>query len=1025
MDGGSRGYCNNQTIGFYSTQNDMDMKQNRIGGLTQCRGCESKVRCDWRCQQYACEYFGSFNEAVDSCSGCDAAAQCHPAQNCYGNKDCWQNNQPEFGSDCAESCKPKIRNCRDKKHGKCWDWYDQSTSPNHGEWLNVHDWCQNVFNEDTFKIREDAQRHFEANSGGSLNASTYAIMTARAASGGIVLFKAPRSVSHCEDFMTGTKDQACIDKVNSFNFVDMCMGCNGDWNEHSQEVKIVDECIAAHSVASCRTDCVAETCRHRKEGGTPGCHDTYWALEHGRSDGRDWVGGVTAIGENGAVPKKSPQEIWALLTADASGTFPGAGAGKFGKKCSNCRHCHADMWDGRDRGCQHACTDPKVVNEWEHCNHQDRTSLAGCEREIHRRCGSCTAASPVYLEMGDVGNGYWMVTNRVMAGCHGGNLPALPEGVRQLTEAEAEAEDTAAQVKYAEAFKNTKLEKVPEHSSLGMAFASAVDEKFVLGLALNPIRRASYLSRRKLAEKTLAGQNDAELRMLREVYSAEHLLKERENLQDRGDAMVKDVKEELRKLFEQAGEADHLEARNAYKFDQYNHYMQELDTKLGAVLQELRTERRNAESKRKLSELMDGTPVYSRGPENSLKQVELESERHRLEASITKYRTHYEHKMLRGASRHVATLRLDVAERKRKLAERIEGAFVEERRRLASIERETMTTARKTTLSYKGASEFERDVLLGKTALDTRRKLAEAVAHSHLTLYENLFQRNFFPHAYELVTRDTARLSAEARRLSEVGEEVTAGDLATAVPIEEQVRSSRQIMSKAQSSVLARRMLEMLQLGAHPLADYGIYNADHPIHDDYGRADEMKGSSFVSRQLSEDGLSIRVNNRRALSPVETLKNAAESDTDYGEEDQSAEALSTGSRKAANFAMADEFSTILTSQGQAISGDFPGWEKSSYDNSVGVIGSPRRQLALNSYQNDRFLARVEELLASRAPAHLTEEEARRLEELDIEKDYHEGEGLSGVPQRRLMSSVQVSTECTSNVAGECAAMHQKN
>jgi hypothetical protein len=497
------------------------------------------------------------------------------------------------------------------------------------------------------------------------------------------------------------------------------------------------------------------------------------------------------------------------------------------------------------------------------------------------------------------------------------------------------------------------------------------------------------------------------------------------------------------------GEADHLEAANAYKVDQYNHYKRELESQLKEVYRQLRAETRTQESKRRMSNLMGGEVVYSYGTDNALKVPELEAEHHRIETALSKYYQHFESKMLLGVSRRVANLRLDVAERKRRLHERIESTFTEERRRLSAIEKETMKSTRKAILSYVNKhTEYERDILLGKTAIDTRRKLRETLSNSHLTLYENLFQRNFFPHAYDLVIRDISRLteaaqlrraSAEADLISQDGDvQVLTNDadeipdikdLSKTIPVRDSLMSSTQILSKAQSSVLARRMLEMLQRAPHPLADYGIYNADHPIHDDYGHADELKGSNFVSRQLSEDGLSINVVSRRAddqsqvrerlLSAPEVMKDATE---DYDEEER-AEALTTGSRKASSWALNGEYTSILNEQGLSMDDSFSGWDLEGFRNSVGVIGSPRRKLSLNSYKNDRFLKRVEEMLATETPAHLTEAEAskRRLdfEELYLEHDadYIEGEINSfGFSRRRLMSQ-QVSTECTS---GSCSA-----
>jgi hypothetical protein len=143
--------------------------------------------------------------------------------------------------------------------------------------------------------------------------------------------------------------------------------------------------------------------------------------------------------------------------------------------------------------------------------------------------------------MGDAGNGRWMVTKRVMAGCHSGNLPAIPASGRQLTTGAGQDADVATN---AAPSVERKADSVPEYSTLGMAFASSADENFVLALAISPVRRASYLSRRRLAEKTLAGRKAAELRTLREIYSAENLLKERDNLKKRGDAIVEEVKSE-------------------------------------------------------------------------------------------------------------------------------------------------------------------------------------------------------------------------------------------------------------------------------------------------------------------------------------------------------------------------------------------------------------------------------------------------------------------------------------------------
>jgi hypothetical protein len=80
--GNSRGYCNNQTMGFYASQTDYDSRQNRIGGLPQCRGCGSKVQCHWMCKKENCMYMNSPEETVDRCSGCniaqDAELKCHP-----------------------------------------------------------------------------------------------------------------------------------------------------------------------------------------------------------------------------------------------------------------------------------------------------------------------------------------------------------------------------------------------------------------------------------------------------------------------------------------------------------------------------------------------------------------------------------------------------------------------------------------------------------------------------------------------------------------------------------------------------------------------------------------------------------------------------------------------------------------------------------------------------------------------------------------------------------------------------------
>jgi hypothetical protein len=120
----TRAYCNNQTIGFYATDEDERLRQNRIGGLNQCRGCESYVRCDWRCDQVACENFGEPWDAEHSCSGCSSSSQCHPGQSCYGNPICWgHNHKPEFGSSCAYSCQNHIHIERSKQD-RCHEQYD-------------------------------------------------------------------------------------------------------------------------------------------------------------------------------------------------------------------------------------------------------------------------------------------------------------------------------------------------------------------------------------------------------------------------------------------------------------------------------------------------------------------------------------------------------------------------------------------------------------------------------------------------------------------------------------------------------------------------------------------------------------------------------------------------------------------------------------------------------------------------------------------------------------------------------------
>lgn len=118
--------------------------------------------------------------------------------------------------------------------------------------------------------------------------------------------------------------------------------------------------------------------------------------------------------------------------------------------------------------------------------------------------------------------------------------------------------------------------------------------------------------------------------------------------------------------------------------------------------------------------------------------------------------------------------------------------------------------------------------------------LRDAVANHQLTLYENLFQRNFFPHAHvdiahtvsadvsskgvRLLQDDNAgRNNVEEQDYVESSSTPTSGNYVNPA-FSYKVKSPAEILAKANHSPLARRMLTLLQQQPHPMAEYGLYN---------------------------------------------------------------------------------------------------------------------------------------------------------------------------------------------------------
>jgi hypothetical protein len=194
----------------------------------------------------------------------------------------------------------------------------------------------------------------------SMNDSTFAVLSAREAAESDNSkiteefkkwkFKPQWTYEHC--FVNGILDQSCKNSVSSFSFKDMCMQCNGDWNDFRAEAKRTQDIIDNHPTSSCRTTCYAETCKGGTSS-TPGCDEYYWALEHGKSSDWDQGGTVCPIGESyhatddercvsaadatslqaksfaahQANGKHSPSKIWDVIVADTA---------QFGGACQDC-----------------------------------------------------------------------------------------------------------------------------------------------------------------------------------------------------------------------------------------------------------------------------------------------------------------------------------------------------------------------------------------------------------------------------------------------------------------------------------------------------------------------------------------------------------------------------------------------------------------------------------------------------------------------------------------------------------------
>jgi hypothetical protein len=279
---------------------------------------------------------------------------------------------------------------------------------------------------------------------------------------------------------------------------------------------------------------------------------------------------------------------------------------------------------------------------------------------------------------------------------------------------------------------------------------------------------------------------------------------------------------------------------------------------------------------------------------------------------------------------------------------------------------------------------------LGHAAKEVRRRLVETVAHSPFVLYENLFQRNFYAHAYDEVSRWSGRLAQDSsaavkkehslrRMLAKTVDDNEAEHPRLQIELDEVVNTKTDplgvhkhrmnyaiprgtkhgLFRAGDLGVLHRRILQMLRLGMHPMADFGVYDSDHPIHDDYWTPDDMQthghAGDEINLQYSSQKNELQQSSGRRLM----------SDTLFADSD-SDDKLNT---------VIDPFAALLDEHGMDTSSIAePSAEQ-------GLTGSPRRRLSLTGRKNKKFLLRLEELLATRAPAQISHKQLRRLEERD--------------------------------------------